>query len=167
MTGHGVSSRSSHSWATGRTTFSAKSWTHFWICSWSSFSSSEKSLIFSPLPGVVTSKLLNSNISRAGSSETSRGNRAEHHDHGASRVGRPDADALEDDSAGEGTDDPGEPTGRLLRAKGAPAPAAGPPSHRRRQRRHGEALADHQREERRHEQPPRVHRRQQRQTGGV
>jgi hypothetical protein len=33
MIGHGVSSRSSHSWAAGRTTFSAKSWTHFW--SWS------------------------------------------------------------------------------------------------------------------------------------
>ena len=31
MMGHGVSSRSSHSWAAGRTVFSAKSWTHFWI----------------------------------------------------------------------------------------------------------------------------------------
>ena len=31
MMGHGVSSRSSHSCAAGRTTVSAKSWTHFWI----------------------------------------------------------------------------------------------------------------------------------------
>ena len=31
--GYGNSSRSSHSWAAGRITFSAKSWTHFWICS--------------------------------------------------------------------------------------------------------------------------------------
>ena len=31
MIGHGVSSRSSHSAAAGRTTSSAKSWTHFWI----------------------------------------------------------------------------------------------------------------------------------------
>ena len=33
MIGHGVSSRSSHSWPAGRMTFSAKSCTHFWICS--------------------------------------------------------------------------------------------------------------------------------------
>ena len=32
MIGHGVSSRSSHSWAAGRMTCSAKSCTHFWIC---------------------------------------------------------------------------------------------------------------------------------------
>ena len=31
--GHGNSSRSSHSSAAGRTTVSAKSWTHFWIWS--------------------------------------------------------------------------------------------------------------------------------------
>ena len=43
MIGQGVSSRSSHSGPAGRTTFSANSWTHFWIWSWSSFSSSEKS----------------------------------------------------------------------------------------------------------------------------
>ena len=34
--GHGNSSFSSHSSAAGRTTDSAKSWTHFLICSWSS-----------------------------------------------------------------------------------------------------------------------------------
>src|SRR5919199_230154 len=45
MIGHGVSSFSSHSAAAGRITFSAKSWTHFWIWSWSSFSSSEKSVM--------------------------------------------------------------------------------------------------------------------------
>src|SRR4051794_41054554 len=45
MIGQGVSSRSSHSAAAGRTTFSAKSWTHFWIWIWSSFSSREKSVI--------------------------------------------------------------------------------------------------------------------------
>ena len=33
MMGHGVSSRSSHSGPAGRTTFSANSWTHFWIWS--------------------------------------------------------------------------------------------------------------------------------------
>ena len=49
-TGHGNSSRSSHSWATGRMTFSAKSWTHFWICCWSSLSSSEKSVMAAKLP---------------------------------------------------------------------------------------------------------------------
>ena len=41
MIGHGVSSRSSHSWAAGRITSSAKSCTHCWICSWSSFNASE------------------------------------------------------------------------------------------------------------------------------
>ena len=46
----GVSSRSSHSWATGRMTSSAKSWTHFWICNWSSLRSRENSDISSPLP---------------------------------------------------------------------------------------------------------------------
>src|SRR5438067_8643535 len=52
MTGHGVSSRSSHSCATGRTTFSAKSCTHFWSWIWSSLRSREKSGIWHPLlPG--------------------------------------------------------------------------------------------------------------------
>src|SRR5207249_11267550 len=57
----GVSSRSSHSWPAGRITFSAKSWTHFWICSWSSFSSREK---LSAIPVRLPSgrnKLLNGN----------------------------------------------------------------------------------------------------------
>ena len=49
ITGQGVSSFSSYSWATGRMTFSAKSWTHFCICSWSSLSSSENSLISASL----------------------------------------------------------------------------------------------------------------------
>ena len=48
MIGHGVSSRSSHSWAAGRITSSAKSWTHFWIWSWSSLRSSENSGMSSP-----------------------------------------------------------------------------------------------------------------------
>ena len=43
MIGQGVSSCSSYSAAAGRITFSAKSWTHFCICSWSSLRSSEKS----------------------------------------------------------------------------------------------------------------------------
>ncbi len=47
MIGHGVSSRSSHSWAAGRTTFSAKSWTHFWIWIWSSLRSNENSAMVS------------------------------------------------------------------------------------------------------------------------
>ena len=51
MIGQGVSSRSSHSWAAGRTTFSAKSWTHFRSCSWSSLRALEKSLISCTLPG--------------------------------------------------------------------------------------------------------------------
>src|SRR5438270_13467316 len=45
MIGHGVSSFSSHSAAAGRMTFSAKSCTHFWIWSWSSLRSREKSLM--------------------------------------------------------------------------------------------------------------------------
>ena len=44
--GHGNSSRSSHSSAAGRITSSAKSWTHSWICSWSSLS--EKSAMGPP-----------------------------------------------------------------------------------------------------------------------
>ena len=55
MTGHGVSSFSSYSAATGRITFSAKSWTHFCICSWSSLRSSEKSPI-SPSFGHLDSR---------------------------------------------------------------------------------------------------------------
>ena len=39
MTSQGVSSFSSYSAATGRMTFSAKSWTHFCIVSWSSLRS--------------------------------------------------------------------------------------------------------------------------------
>src|SRR5207249_9348062 len=42
-TGHGNSSRSSHSWATGRMASSAKSCTHFCTCWTSSESCSEKS----------------------------------------------------------------------------------------------------------------------------
>ncbi len=42
-TGQGNSSASSHSWAAGRMTVSAKSWTHFWICVWSSFKDRENS----------------------------------------------------------------------------------------------------------------------------
>ena len=42
MIGHGVSSRSSHSWAAGRTTFSAKPWTQSRMSFWSCESSSEK-----------------------------------------------------------------------------------------------------------------------------
>ena len=49
MIGHGVSSRSSHSWAAGRTTFSAKSCTHFCSCCWSSLRSFEKSAMSLPL----------------------------------------------------------------------------------------------------------------------
>ena len=41
MTGQGVSSRSSHSEATGRMTSSAKVCTHDWTVVWSSDSSSE------------------------------------------------------------------------------------------------------------------------------
>src|ERR671910_3636536 len=47
--GQGNSSRSSHSCAAGGTTSSAKSWTHFWICCWSSLKLSEKSLMELPL----------------------------------------------------------------------------------------------------------------------
>ena len=42
ITGQGVSSRSSHSAAAGRTTFSAKPWTQSRMSFWSWFSSSEK-----------------------------------------------------------------------------------------------------------------------------
>ena len=45
MIGHGVSSRSSQSWAAGRTTSSAKPCTHFWICTWSSLRALENSLM--------------------------------------------------------------------------------------------------------------------------
>ena len=36
MIGQGVSSRSSHSSPLGRSTVAANSWTHSWICFWSS-----------------------------------------------------------------------------------------------------------------------------------
>ena len=42
ITGQGVSSRSSHSAATGRTTSAAKPWTHFLSVCWSSVRSSVK-----------------------------------------------------------------------------------------------------------------------------
>src|SRR6185436_18783762 len=45
MIGQGVSSRSSHSAAAGRTTFSAKPWTHSWMSFWSWLSSSENSAV--------------------------------------------------------------------------------------------------------------------------
>ena len=43
--GQGISSLRSYSWAAGRMTVSAKSWTHFWIWSWSSLRSRVKSLM--------------------------------------------------------------------------------------------------------------------------
>src|SRR3954465_5926548 len=49
--GRGNSSRSSHSWAAGRTTSAAKVWTHSWIWSWSSFSDRENSDMGPKLPG--------------------------------------------------------------------------------------------------------------------
>src|SRR3954449_11944243 len=45
MIGHGVDSFSSHSWAAGRTTFSANSCTHFWT----SMTSSDISRLYSPM----------------------------------------------------------------------------------------------------------------------
>src|SRR5438270_768676 len=62
MIGQGVSSRSSHSAAAGRMVRSANSWTHFWICSWSSFSASEKSPMVNR--SVRLTRLLLSNIPR-------------------------------------------------------------------------------------------------------
>ena len=58
MMGHGVSSRSSHSAPAGRTTVSANSWTHFWIWSWSSFSSREKSDMWPSLGGTQRRRVL-------------------------------------------------------------------------------------------------------------
>src|SRR5579863_4019034 len=52
MIGQGVSSRSSHSWAAGRITFSAKPCSQSTSVSWSSLSSSEKSFTASPRPQV-------------------------------------------------------------------------------------------------------------------
>src|SRR5438874_1354782 len=74
MIGHGVSSRSSHSWAAGRTTVSAKSCTHFSIWSWSSLRSRENSGIATPPPRSVQepepTKLPNGNIARGVGKET-------------------------------------------------------------------------------------------------
>src|SRR5438477_222976 len=74
MIGHGVSSRSSHTWAAGRTTVSAKSCTHFSIWSWSSLRSRENSGIATPPPRSVQepepTKLPNGNIARGVGKET-------------------------------------------------------------------------------------------------
>src|SRR5262245_28559435 len=67
ITGQGVSSRSSHSWATGRMTSSAKSWTHFWIWSWSSSRSTEKSAIAASSDGSYWSVTLPVRTSRPAS----------------------------------------------------------------------------------------------------
>src|SRR5947209_1294455 len=55
MTGHGVSSRSSHSCAAGRITSAENSWSHLRSSCWSSLSSREKvaSAIRILLPGVI------------------------------------------------------------------------------------------------------------------
>ena len=67
MIGHGVSSRSSHSWAAGRMTSSAKSWTHFWIWSWSSLRAREKS-------GIAATSCGESVVSRIGTHKLPIGN---------------------------------------------------------------------------------------------
>ena len=55
--GNGNSSASSHSCPAGRTTASAKSWTHFWICCWSSLSekSAMAALLWDGVGGSETS----------------------------------------------------------------------------------------------------------------
>src|ERR1022692_4602000 len=54
MTGHGVSSRSSHSCAAGRITLVAKPWTHSCRVFWSSLRSIEKSVTGSPFTFVAS-----------------------------------------------------------------------------------------------------------------
>jgi hypothetical protein len=59
--GQGNSSRSSHSSPAGRMTVSAKSWTHFWICCWSSLSWRENWLIaVAPLVAGGASRVMTS-----------------------------------------------------------------------------------------------------------
>src|SRR3954467_9296308 len=60
MIGHGVSSRSSHSDAAGRTTPSAKPWTHSRMSFWSWLSSSENSGVWAGAAAAVSVIVTNS-----------------------------------------------------------------------------------------------------------
>src|SRR4051812_36073707 len=60
MIGQGVSSRSSHSAAAGRTTFSANPWTHSRMSSWSWLSASVKLVV--ALSGATASADMNSSV---------------------------------------------------------------------------------------------------------
>src|SRR5215831_8646199 len=84
-TGQGNSSRSSHSWATGRMTSSAKSWTHFWTCWTSSESSSEKSAMLVSYHSVTSAR-----HPRTENEERQADHRRPH------QVGRRHADVLEE-----------------------------------------------------------------------
>src|SRR4051812_47593127 len=119
--GHGYSSRSSHSSAAGRTTFSAKSWTHFCSCRWSSLSASEKSAIPECYPWVTPGR---NSLCRAPPLAPGSGDETDRdgHEDGADDVGHPHAGPPEQEPSRGGTDDAREAAGRLLQPERLPAP---------------------------------------------
>src|SRR5262249_34476437 len=148
--------RSSHSWAAGRTTVSAKSWTHFWIWSWSSLRVSENSDIAAASGRRQTSYRSVTRL-RAGCRRDKRrlGKfpyrqqcKRQGQQHGARDVRRGDAHVLEQGPGGQRSDHPGEAAGRLLEAEHRAAPfLASVAGNRGGERRRQHALPEHEQRE--------------------
>src|SRR4029453_12556065 len=125
MIGQGVSSRSSHSWAAGRTTVSAKSWTHFCIWSWSSWRGSENSDIAAASGRRQVSYRSVTRLRggrrrdkhRAGKFPGGHQRQRQRQQHRAGHVGGGDAGVLEQGAREQGPGDAGEPAGGLLEAE--------------------------------------------------
>src|SRR3954469_17935793 len=112
--GSGNSSRSSHSWAAGRTTFSAKSWIHFWIWSWSSLRAREKSAMGAPLRRRGTGKLPGGNPFTHTGPDSCRDRHGDDGEGGTGDVRRPEGDVPEEERPEDRADHPGQRRGRLL-----------------------------------------------------
>src|SRR5581483_9748147 len=145
MIGHGVSSRSSHSSAAGRMTSSAKSWTHFWIWSWSSLRARENSAMrhLCKLPTGNYETLEGRKLSF-----NSLPRRTGHKQEGADDEHRTDEvrrrhGPTEQEAAQRGADRAGEAAGRLLHAERAASPFVTDAARdERRQRGRDEPLPD-------------------------
>src|SRR3954465_13322439 len=112
--GRGNSSRSSHSWAAGRTTSAAKVWTHSWIWSWSSFSDRENSDMGPKLPG--------SNLRMHTTGDPRGEGDGDHGEDGAGRERRPGAHVAEQRGSHDRPDHPGERRCGLLEPERRAAP---------------------------------------------
>src|SRR5215213_8927217 len=157
-TGQGNSSRSSHSWATGRMASSAKSCTHFWTCCTSSGSVSENSVMATSYQAVTPSTMgrpAGSHVAGGrppwrdgrpgggggGCHQAGHQEQSEPDQRRAHHVRRGDTHVLEQDAAECRPHDAGQGAGRLLETESPAATGVvGAVGHERRQRGRGQPL---------------------------